>query len=168
MLAAQCIHLPEHELQLRSSLQSRASASPWRATDYLACNKPTSAIPHLLCSTTLKSPYTRHKAKSKYRSRIWLERASQKQSSDTHKTPCDRVKRCRERKINVKASERVNVDRGLERPMRVSEVNTERAPERRCEGGGGGGRKILEKTRQTNGIVRHDSHLRKSGDPAGD
>ncbi|KAJ8891678.1 hypothetical protein PR048_004206 [Dryococelus australis] len=49
-------------------------------------------------------------AKSKYRNRTWLERASQKQSSDTHKTPYDRVKRCRERKINIKASERVNVD----------------------------------------------------------
>ncbi|KAJ8873598.1 hypothetical protein PR048_024416 [Dryococelus australis] len=34
--------------------------------------------------------------------------ASQKQSSDTHKTLYDRVKRCRERKINIKASERVN------------------------------------------------------------
>ncbi|KAJ8870811.1 hypothetical protein PR048_027110 [Dryococelus australis] len=33
--------------------------------------------------------------------------ASQKQSSDTHKI-YDRVKRCRERKINIKASERVN------------------------------------------------------------
>ncbi|KAJ8866290.1 hypothetical protein PR048_032133 [Dryococelus australis] len=43
-------------------------------------------------------------------SRIRLGRASQKQSSDSHKTPYDRVKRCRERKINIKASERVNVD----------------------------------------------------------
>ncbi|KAJ8872262.1 hypothetical protein PR048_025864 [Dryococelus australis] len=45
-----------------------------------------------------------------YRNSIQLERASEKQSSDTHKTPYDRVKRCRERKINIKASERVNVD----------------------------------------------------------
>ncbi|KAJ8881838.1 hypothetical protein PR048_018324 [Dryococelus australis] len=60
-------------------------------------------------STTI-SPYTRQKARSKYRNRIRLERASQKQFSDTHKTPYDRVKRCRERKINIKASERVNVD----------------------------------------------------------
>ncbi|KAJ8898381.1 hypothetical protein PR048_003741 [Dryococelus australis] len=37
-----------------------------------------------------------------------LERASQKQSSGTHKTPYDRVKRCRERKINFKESERLN------------------------------------------------------------
>ncbi|KAJ8867982.1 hypothetical protein PR048_031791 [Dryococelus australis] len=50
--------------------------------------------------------FTRQKAKSKYRNRIRLERASQNQSSDTHKTPYDRVKRCRERKINIKASER--------------------------------------------------------------
>ncbi|KAJ8875871.1 hypothetical protein PR048_023776 [Dryococelus australis] len=34
---------------------------------------------------------------------------SQKQSSDTHKTPYDRVKRFRERKINIKASESVNL-----------------------------------------------------------
>ncbi|KAJ8890234.1 hypothetical protein PR048_009742 [Dryococelus australis] len=44
------------------------------------------------------------------RNRRRLERASQKQSSDTNKTPYDRVKRCRERKINIKASERVNVE----------------------------------------------------------
>ncbi|KAJ8898078.1 hypothetical protein PR048_003438 [Dryococelus australis] len=35
--------------------------------------------------------------------------ASQKQSSDAHKTSYDRVKRCWGRKINIKASERVNV-----------------------------------------------------------
>ncbi|KAJ8878679.1 hypothetical protein PR048_019264 [Dryococelus australis] len=50
------------------------------------------------------------KTKSKYINRIRLENASQQKSSDTHKTPYDRVKRCRERKINIKASERVNVD----------------------------------------------------------
>ncbi|KAJ8877386.1 hypothetical protein PR048_021840 [Dryococelus australis] len=42
--------------------------------------------------------------------RIRLERASQKQSSDVHKITYDRVKRCREGKINTKSSERVNVD----------------------------------------------------------
>ncbi|KAJ8897444.1 hypothetical protein PR048_002790 [Dryococelus australis] len=52
--------------------------------------------------------YTRQKAKSKYRNRIGLESAYQMQSSDTHKTPYDRVKRCRERKINSNYSERVN------------------------------------------------------------
>ncbi|KAJ8872238.1 hypothetical protein PR048_025840 [Dryococelus australis] len=56
--------------------------------------------------------YIRQKAKSKYRNRKRLERASQNQSSDTHKTPYYRMKRCRERKINIKASERVNVDAG--------------------------------------------------------
>ncbi|KAJ8871035.1 hypothetical protein PR048_027339 [Dryococelus australis] len=56
------------------------------------------------------SAYTSQKAKSKYRNRVWLERASQKKSSDTHETPYDRVKRCRGRKINIKASERANVD----------------------------------------------------------
>ncbi|KAJ8880480.1 hypothetical protein PR048_016950 [Dryococelus australis] len=35
---------------------------------------------------------------------------SQKQSSDTRKAPYDRVKRCRERKINIKAPERLSVD----------------------------------------------------------
>ncbi|KAJ8868801.1 hypothetical protein PR048_030342 [Dryococelus australis] len=53
-------------------------------------------------------PSPRQKAHSKYINLIRLERASQKQSSDTHKTPYDRVKRCQERKINIKASERVN------------------------------------------------------------
>ncbi|KAJ8868776.1 hypothetical protein PR048_030316 [Dryococelus australis] len=43
-----------------------------------------------------------------------LERVCQKQSSDTHKTPYDRVKRYRERKINIKAPERVNTTRSLE------------------------------------------------------
>ncbi|KAJ8872675.1 hypothetical protein PR048_026287 [Dryococelus australis] len=56
------------------------------------------------------SAYTRQKAKLKYRNRVRLKRTSEKQSSDTHKTPYDRVKRGRERKINIKASERVNVD----------------------------------------------------------
>ncbi|KAJ8897321.1 hypothetical protein PR048_002667 [Dryococelus australis] len=37
--------------------------------------------------------------------------ASQKQSSGTHNTPYDRVKLCRERKINIKASKRVYDDR---------------------------------------------------------
>ncbi|KAJ8880545.1 hypothetical protein PR048_017015 [Dryococelus australis] len=44
------------------------------------------------------SACTRQKAKTKYRNRIRLERASQKQSCDTNKTPYDRVKRCREQK----------------------------------------------------------------------
>ncbi|KAJ8880347.1 hypothetical protein PR048_016814 [Dryococelus australis] len=41
---------------------------------------------------------------------IRLERAFQKQSSDTHKTSYDRVKRCRKRKKNIKAPELVSVD----------------------------------------------------------
>ncbi|KAJ8876137.1 hypothetical protein PR048_024046 [Dryococelus australis] len=49
-----------------------------------------------------------------------LERASQKQSSDTHKTPYDRVKRCRERKKYIKASERVNVDVFVQKNTAVS------------------------------------------------
>lgn len=72
------------------------------------------------------SAYTRQKAKSKYRNRIRLERASQEQSSDTHKTPYDRVKRCRERK-KMKASERINDGAstsaaGAAEPMQVHDV----------------------------------------------
>ncbi|KAJ8876089.1 hypothetical protein PR048_023998 [Dryococelus australis] len=52
------------------------------------------------------SAYTRHKAKSKYRTRIRLERASQVQSSDAHETPYDRVKRCRDCNKHIKESER--------------------------------------------------------------
>ncbi|KAJ8891820.1 hypothetical protein PR048_004374 [Dryococelus australis] len=68
------------------------------------------------------SAYTHQKANSKYINRTRLERASQMHSSDSHKTPYDRVKRCRERKINIKASERVNstrqwaIDRSIETP----------------------------------------------------
>ncbi|KAJ8882524.1 hypothetical protein PR048_014335 [Dryococelus australis] len=45
----------------------------------------------LKCNTI--SAYTRQKEKSKYINRIRLERACQKQSSDAHKTPYDRVNR---------------------------------------------------------------------------
>ncbi|KAJ8873462.1 hypothetical protein PR048_024280 [Dryococelus australis] len=60
--------------------------------------------------STFGRPILVKNAKSKYINRIWLERASLKQSSDTHKTPYDRVKRCWERKKCIKASESVNVD----------------------------------------------------------
>ncbi|KAJ8894910.1 hypothetical protein PR048_000217 [Dryococelus australis] len=58
------------------------------------------------------SPAAVNRHTSSATNRIRLERTSQKQiqSSDTHKTQYNRVKRCRERKINIKASERVNVD----------------------------------------------------------
>ncbi|KAJ8877385.1 hypothetical protein PR048_021839 [Dryococelus australis] len=49
------------------------------------------------------------------------------------------------------------------KPMRVIEVNMERS---RNEGAGETG-DLLENP-PTNGIVRHDSHLRKSCDPTGD
>ncbi|KAJ8890753.1 hypothetical protein PR048_010262 [Dryococelus australis] len=42
------------------------------------------------------SAYTRQKAKSKYRNLIQFQRAPQKQSINTHKSPYDRVKQCRE------------------------------------------------------------------------
>ncbi|KAJ8873550.1 hypothetical protein PR048_024368 [Dryococelus australis] len=106
--------------------------------------------------TNTTSVYTLQKAKSKYRNRIQLERASQKQSSDTHKTSYDRVKRCRERKINIKASQRANVD-----------VFTEVCMEQRRNASAGGTGDPRENL-PTSGIVRSDSLMRKSGhDPAG-
>ncbi|KAJ8897845.1 hypothetical protein PR048_003198 [Dryococelus australis] len=60
------------------------------------------------CGVVMVQLNTAQKAESKYRNRIRLERTSQRQSSDTHKTPYDRVKRCLELKINIKASERIN------------------------------------------------------------
>ncbi|GFQ71248.1 uncharacterized protein TNCT_567601 [Trichonephila clavata] len=53
------------------------------------------------------SAYTRQKAKSKYRDRIRLERASQEQSNGTNNTLYDRVKQYRERK-RINAAERIN------------------------------------------------------------
>ncbi|KAJ8870451.1 hypothetical protein PR048_029473 [Dryococelus australis] len=53
------------------------------------------------------------------RNRVRLERASEKQSSDAHKTPYDRVKRCRERKI-IKASESVNIPKKTRQPAASS------------------------------------------------
>ncbi|KAJ8867736.1 hypothetical protein PR048_031539 [Dryococelus australis] len=69
---------------------------------------PGRAYSDFLTKVNTISAYNRQKTKSKYINRIRLERASQKQSSHTHKTPYDRVERCRERKINIKASESVN------------------------------------------------------------
>ncbi|KAJ8872241.1 hypothetical protein PR048_025843 [Dryococelus australis] len=59
-----------------------------------------------LCGVAMVKLYAFH---SKYRIRIRLERASQKQSSDIHKTPYDQVKRCRERKNDINVSETANV-----------------------------------------------------------
>ncbi|KAJ8879193.1 hypothetical protein PR048_019799 [Dryococelus australis] len=56
---------------------------------------------------TIREWPRRETSPSKYGNRIRLEIA--KQSSNSHKAPYDRVKRCRERKINIKVSERVNV-----------------------------------------------------------
>ncbi|GFW26849.1 uncharacterized protein TNCV_1376921 [Trichonephila clavipes] len=51
--------------------------------------------------------YTHQKAKSKYKDRLWLKRASQDQSNGRNKTPYDRAKQCRERK-RMNAAERIN------------------------------------------------------------
>ncbi|KAJ8895472.1 hypothetical protein PR048_000805, partial [Dryococelus australis] len=69
--------------------------------------------------------YTRKIAQSKYRNRIRLARASHKQYSDTYKTQYDRAKRCRERKINIKASERVN-------ERRNARAGERKIPEKTC------------------------------------
>uniref|UniRef100_T1I386 Uncharacterized protein n=1 Tax=Rhodnius prolixus TaxID=13249 RepID=T1I386_RHOPR len=53
------------------------------------------------------SAYTHRIAKTKYRDRIQLERASQEQSNGNNKTPYDRVQLCRERK-RMNAAERIN------------------------------------------------------------
>ncbi|KAJ8880037.1 hypothetical protein PR048_020659 [Dryococelus australis] len=53
------------------------------------------------------------RTKTKQRNHTWLERESQKQFSDTHKTPYYRVKRCQEHEKNVNESERVNTHRHL-------------------------------------------------------
>ncbi|KAJ8866413.1 hypothetical protein PR048_032256 [Dryococelus australis] len=54
--------------------------------------------------------------------------------------------------------ERRSIQENMPQPMRVIEVSME---QRRNEGAGK--REIPEKTPPTNGIVRHDSHMRKSG-----
>ncbi|KAJ8872649.1 hypothetical protein PR048_026258 [Dryococelus australis] len=66
----------------------------------------------VVCSSqvTLLSPDLVESRIESTGNRIPLERASQKQSSNSHKIPYDRVKRCRERKININTSERVNAD----------------------------------------------------------
>ncbi|GBP78252.1 hypothetical protein EVAR_66283_1 [Eumeta japonica] len=53
------------------------------------------------------SAYTRQKAKSKYSDRIRVEWAPQEQSNDTHKTPYEREKQCKERK-RMNAAERMS------------------------------------------------------------
>ncbi|KAJ8880662.1 hypothetical protein PR048_017132 [Dryococelus australis] len=91
-----------------ASTQSNTSCSILTTTDQNRGNVLFRiAAPNLLNTV---SAYTIQTDKLKYRNRMQLERASQNQSSDAHRTQYDRVKRCRERKINIKVSERVNVD----------------------------------------------------------
>ncbi|KAJ8894344.1 hypothetical protein PR048_006972 [Dryococelus australis] len=87
-----------------------------RQTPFLVTAHPRStretAISSISCSTmegelwkNVTAPYL-HDCEA---SRAMAKGSSQKQPSDTHKTLYDRVKRCRERKINIKASERISV-----------------------------------------------------------
>ncbi|KAJ8874939.1 hypothetical protein PR048_022829 [Dryococelus australis] len=78
---------------------------------------------HLMSVTVSSLKLTRFSASDV--NRIRLERASQKHSSDTHETPYDRVKRCRERKIDIKASERVNKCLNIVTRVRVEDVCTD-------------------------------------------
>ncbi|KAJ8871104.1 hypothetical protein PR048_027408 [Dryococelus australis] len=99
----------ELSLELRSTQSNCPSLELFYKQDYALVKQGTDRRVKLRKLNTIPA-YARQKAKPKCRNCIRLERASQKQSSDTHKTPYDRVKRCRERKINIKASERVNID----------------------------------------------------------
>ncbi|KAJ8894478.1 hypothetical protein PR048_007132 [Dryococelus australis] len=100
----------------RSGCARRDVVSPWVVERIAPAQQLTSVVESFLLTVECKeltklnttSTYTRQIAKSKYRNRIRLERASQKQYNDTHKTSYDRMKRCQGRKINIKASERVN------------------------------------------------------------
>ncbi|KAJ8876087.1 hypothetical protein PR048_023996 [Dryococelus australis] len=85
----------------------QATLSDYRTSWRFARRETLQRLTRPQCVNTF-SDYTRQKVKSKYGNRTRLERVSRKQSSDTHKTPYHRVKRCRERKINVMAPERVN------------------------------------------------------------
>ncbi|KAJ8865733.1 hypothetical protein PR048_033254 [Dryococelus australis] len=60
--------------------------------------------------------------------------ASEKQFRDTDKTPYNRVKRCRERKINIKASESVNVDgKAYRLTYNLTYINIHALPEIRIQ-----------------------------------
>ncbi|KAJ8876056.1 hypothetical protein PR048_023964 [Dryococelus australis] len=92
----------------------------------------------LLVYTSTTTTYTRQKVKSKYRNRIRLQRASQKQSSDIHKTPYDRLKPFREQnKHQGVRARQLYCSYGIEqaearqpskeRPLRRTPVSTARA-----------------------------------------
>ncbi|KAJ8891634.1 hypothetical protein PR048_004162 [Dryococelus australis] len=109
------------------------------------------------------------------RNRIRLGRASQKQSSDTHKTPYDRVKRCRERIIYIKASERFNSANRRAANMAVAFPEFESAPRARrlqpdrrgpehAERRNAGAEETRDpymKFASNSGIVWHNFHLAK-------
>ncbi|KAJ8894903.1 hypothetical protein PR048_000210 [Dryococelus australis] len=117
--------VPIAKVSIDSSRQDQSIARiktfVWRGYSEIACVY----FKKLTKLNTILS-YTRQKAKSKYRNRTWLERAFQKQSSDTHKAPCDWVKRCCEFKRNIQLSERSNVDvftqKKNKRPFDIDEI----------------------------------------------
>ncbi|KAJ8889974.1 hypothetical protein PR048_009479 [Dryococelus australis] len=89
--------------------QLRGDSRHSQRNTWLALASVSSRATLLFCLDRLRSKRTSRQKKT---NSIRLERAFQKQSSDTHKTPYVRVKRRRERKINIKASEPINVDNG--------------------------------------------------------
>ncbi|KAJ8882645.1 hypothetical protein PR048_014457 [Dryococelus australis] len=118
---------PEHPLasvfgwQLSGDSQAQETAWWITATRMLGWFLPTGydrflprfCLSEQLAPSVLNSLLTRSQALLNAvhdKNRIRLERASQKQFSDTHKTPYDGAKPCRERKKFIKASEHVNVD----------------------------------------------------------
>ncbi|CAD7081884.1 unnamed protein product [Hermetia illucens] len=70
--------------------------------------------------------YTRRKANSKYKNRIRLERASQQQSNGINKTPYDRVKQGRQRKI-MNAADRINDGAGTAGTAEIMQIGDENA-----------------------------------------
>ncbi|KAJ8884562.1 hypothetical protein PR048_016419 [Dryococelus australis] len=103
---------PKSIVQLMEWLQEELRRVPMDVLQTLVESMPdrVAAVIAARKNFNTMSVFTRQKAKSKLRNCIRLERASQKQPSDTHETPYIRVKRCREQEINIKAFERVNVD----------------------------------------------------------
>ncbi|KAJ8869580.1 hypothetical protein PR048_028572 [Dryococelus australis] len=113
------VGLSERERERASESHHPATTKMYKGSrhEYSHLRRLPSEIRTPRSSTKLNtiSDYTRQKAKTKYRNRIRFERESEKQSgytqqsSDTHTTPYDRVKRCQGRKKYIKASERVNL-----------------------------------------------------------
>ncbi|KAJ8877778.1 hypothetical protein PR048_022234 [Dryococelus australis] len=98
-----CVKVEQPLIPLKSSCARQQDVGTSFANQRLVTYSPAS-------SRTNRQPCIARSSQSHFNAcyQSLLERTSQKKSSDTHKTPYDREKRCRERKMNTKASERVN------------------------------------------------------------